>query len=120
MSLRSKPTLALILFVPFYVILLKWLKSVTIYYLSNLPLGKKCPYSEFLWSVFSLIRTEYGEIRSKVFCSTVQLCPWVCHLSHMNIILELFFVIYMRRKGGVINIVLVFLLLTLNILYTFF
>ena len=22
----------------------------------------KCPYSEFLWSVFSRIRTEYGEI----------------------------------------------------------
>ena len=23
-----------------------------------------CPYSEFFWSVFSCIRTEYGEIRS--------------------------------------------------------
>ena len=26
--------------------------------------GKKYPYSEFLWSVFSCIRTEYGEIQS--------------------------------------------------------
>ena len=23
---------------------------------------EKCPYSEFFWSVFSRIRTEYGEI----------------------------------------------------------
>ena len=27
-------------------------------------LRRKCPYSEFFWSVFSRIRTEYGEIRS--------------------------------------------------------
>ena len=27
-----------------------------------LKLRKKCPYSEFFWSVFSRIRTEYGEI----------------------------------------------------------
>ena len=26
--------------------------------------AKKCPYSELFWSVFSRIRTEYGEIRS--------------------------------------------------------
>ena len=26
------------------------------------PLRKKCPHSELLWSVFSRIRTEYGEI----------------------------------------------------------
>ena len=25
-------------------------------------LRENCPYSEFLWSVFSRIRTEYGEI----------------------------------------------------------
>ena len=25
-------------------------------------LSKKCPYSELLWSVFSRIRTEYGDI----------------------------------------------------------
>ena len=30
----------------------------------NISLREKCPYSEFFWSVFSLIRTEYGEIRS--------------------------------------------------------
>ena len=28
-----------------------------------LSLREKCPYSEFLWSTFSRIRTEYGEIR---------------------------------------------------------
>ena len=27
-------------------------------------MGKKCPYSELLWSAFSRIQTEYGEIRS--------------------------------------------------------
>ena len=27
-------------------------------------LRKNCPYSELFWSVFSRIRTEYGEIRS--------------------------------------------------------
>ena len=27
-------------------------------------LREKCPYSELFWSIFSLIRTEYGEIRS--------------------------------------------------------
>ena len=27
-------------------------------------LREKCPYSELFWSVFSNIRTEYGEIRS--------------------------------------------------------
>ena len=27
-------------------------------------LRKKCPYSELFWSVFSHIRTEYGEIRN--------------------------------------------------------
>ena len=29
-----------------------------------LPLQEKCPYLEFSWSVFSRIRTEYGEIGS--------------------------------------------------------
>ena len=28
----------------------------------NLSLREKCPYSEFLWSLFFHIRTEYGEI----------------------------------------------------------
>ena len=30
----------------------------------KISLRKKCPYSEFFWSVFSRIWTEYGEIRS--------------------------------------------------------
>ena len=29
----------------------------------QVSLREKCPYSEFFWSLFSLIRTEYGEIR---------------------------------------------------------
>ena len=31
---------------------------------AGVALRKKCPYSEFFWSVFSRIRTEYGEIGS--------------------------------------------------------
>ena len=30
----------------------------------SLPLSKKCPHSELFWSIFSPIRTAYGEIRS--------------------------------------------------------
>ena len=30
----------------------------------KLPLHEKSPYSEFFWSVFSRIRTKYGEIQS--------------------------------------------------------
>ena len=30
----------------------------------KIPLREKCPYSQFFWSVFSLIRIEYGEILS--------------------------------------------------------
>ena len=30
-----------------------------------LILRKKCPYSEFFWSVFSRIRTEYGDLLCK-------------------------------------------------------
>ena len=36
------------------------------------PLRKKFPYLEFLWSVFSRIRTEYAEIRS--------ICPYSVRL----------------------------------------
>ena len=32
--------------------------------LKRSTLREKCPYSELLWSVFSHIRTAYGEIRS--------------------------------------------------------
>ena len=32
--------------------------------LQYVALRKKCPYSEFFWSVFSRIRIEYEEIRS--------------------------------------------------------
>ena len=33
-------------------------------YLVQASLREKCLYSEFFWSVFSRIRTEYGEIQS--------------------------------------------------------
>ena len=33
-------------------------------FLIYISLRKKCPYSEFFWSVFSRIWAEYGEIRS--------------------------------------------------------
>ena len=38
-------------------------KKWTLCYLYG-PLREKCPYSEFVQSVFSRIRTEYGEMRS--------------------------------------------------------
>ena len=28
-------------------------------------LGEKCPNTEFFWSIFSLIWTEYGKIRTR-------------------------------------------------------
>ena len=34
--------------------------------LCQLPLREKCPYSEFFWSIFSRIWTEYGEILRSV------------------------------------------------------
>ena len=45
-------------------IIFKRLSSLTTYNLFALLLRKKWPYSKLFWSVFSLIRTEYGEIRS--------------------------------------------------------
>ena len=35
-----------------------------IFFSHQSPLCKKCPFSELFWSVFSCIRTEYGEIQS--------------------------------------------------------
>ena len=35
-------------------------------------LGKKCPYSQFFWSVFNPIQTEYGGIRS-IYAYSVQM-----------------------------------------------
>ena len=32
--------------------------------LFQITLREKCPYSRFFWSVFSCLRTEYGEMRS--------------------------------------------------------
>ena len=41
-------------------------KQVSLRYKTDLQhkLRERCPYSEFFWSVFSYIRTEFGKIRS--------------------------------------------------------
>ena len=41
-----------------------WKKTNSITDVWQYSLRKKCPYSELLWSVFSRIRSEYGEIQS--------------------------------------------------------
>ena len=40
------------------------IKSLCSHLIMTYPLRKKCPHSELFCSVFSRIRTEYGEIRS--------------------------------------------------------
>ena len=37
-----------------------------------IALREKCPYSELLWSTFSRIRTEYGEIRIQSECGKIR------------------------------------------------
>ena len=37
-----------------------------------MTLREKCTYEEFFWSVFSRIRTEYGDLRSKIQENTNQ------------------------------------------------
>ena len=37
-----------------------------------MTLREKCTYEEFFWSVFSHIRTEYGDLRSKIQENTNQ------------------------------------------------
>ena len=46
--------------------MLRGIKSARIrsYCFSLLTPREKCPYSQLLWSVFSRIRAEYGEMRS--------------------------------------------------------
>ena len=49
-------------------------------------LRKKCPYSEFFWSTFSRIQTEYGDIqsvRTKITPNTDTFHA-VQHLSMLN------------------------------------
>ena len=42
------------------------------------PLRKMCKYSEFFWSVFSRIRTEYGDLQALVCNFTKSSTPpWV-------------------------------------------
>ena len=49
-------------------------KNVTLTWNDLSYTARKCPYSEFSWSVFSRIWTEYGEIFciSQIFC--ISLC----------------------------------------------
>ena len=49
----------------------------------GLPLRKKCPYSEFFWSLFSRIRTEYGEIRSIFNQTETDICSQEYMLQQM-------------------------------------
>ena len=42
----------------------------------NQALRKKCPYSEFFWSVFSCIRTEYGEILNSISIKMIMVMNW--------------------------------------------
>ena len=46
--------------------------SLTAYIEWYISLCEKCPYSELFWSVFSRIRTEYGEMRSISPYSRIQ------------------------------------------------
>ena len=40
-------------------------------------LRKKCPYSEFFWSVVSSIKTKYGDIRSFIKKKILpEVFPW--------------------------------------------
>ena len=41
--------------------------ALSVSYYETFTLRKKCPYSEFFWSLFFLIRTEYGEFGLSVF-----------------------------------------------------
>ena len=59
-------------------------------------LRKKCPYSEFLWSVFSHIRTEYGAIGS-ISQTTWRLCACLMISLRENCLyLEFFWSVFSR------------------------
>ena len=59
---------------------------------------KKCPYSEFFWSVFSRIRTQYGEIRSiQSECRKIRTRKTPnTYTSHAVIQLRLVFIPYLH------------------------
>ena len=46
------------------------------------PLPEKCPYSEFFWSVFSRIRTAYGQVRYGPEKLQIQTLFTLWQLSH--------------------------------------
>ena len=53
-----------VLYWSFYLFVLLLLLLLLLLCFRRLSMREKCPYSELFWSVFSRIRTEYGEIRS--------------------------------------------------------
>ena len=55
---------------PFYGIGAKRVKISNLITVSLPSLSEKYPYSEFFWSVFSRIRTEYGEIWTRKTANT--------------------------------------------------
>ena len=46
----------------FHAVLLLYISVIFLAYFNIFALRKKCPYSDLLWSVFSHIRTKYGQI----------------------------------------------------------
>ena len=50
-------------------------KRLSVLLLTSKMLRKKCPYSELFWSVFSRIRTEYGEYLSVFSPNAVKYGP---------------------------------------------
>ena len=57
----------------------------------SLSLHKMCPYSEIFWSVFSRIRTEYGEIRSTSSYSVQMRGNMDRNMDHMLFTVTFFF-----------------------------
>ena len=55
-----------------------------------LTLGQKCPYLELFWSLFSHIRTEYGQIRTRATpnMDTFQLDRLIVLIEHDEIMIS--------------------------------
>ena len=68
-------------------------------------LHEKCPHSEFFWSIFCHIRTEYGEIRNnKVSCSDKKKFTESCLIKLQATKLH-----FSRKKGLSLRLILKFL-----------
>ena len=51
-------------------------RGLSVFTRKSLLLHKKRPYSEFVWSVFSRIRTEYGGLLCKIYIIFTQNFLW--------------------------------------------